>query len=67
MNGPDTLSLNESLAIAKAWKDAKDRRRVNDSVNIAEVVSHSEDDLIEDENAPDGDFDDLVNSDSFCL
>ena len=39
MNGPDTLSLNESLVIAKAWKDAKDRRRANDSVNIAEVLS----------------------------
>ena len=34
MNGPDTLSVKKSLAIAKAWKDAKDFMRVNDRVNM---------------------------------
>ena len=35
INGQDTFSVNESLGIGKAWKDAKDRRRVNDRVNIS--------------------------------
>ena len=34
MNGPNTFSVRESLAIAKEWMDAKDRRRVNDRVNM---------------------------------
>ena len=40
--------------------------------SISPKFSHSEDDLIEDENAPDGDFDglelpDMIDSDSFWL
>ena len=72
MNGPDTLSVKESLVIAKSWQDAKERRRVNDRVNRSRIVSHSADDLTEDENDPDGGFDgselaDMIDSDSFWL
>ena len=72
MNGPNTLSDKESLVIAKAWKDIKDRRRVNDHVNMHRFVSHYDDDLIEDENDPDGDLigfelADMIDSDSFWL
>ena len=56
MNGPDKLSIKESLANTKVWKDAKDRRRVNDRVNMPRLVTHSADDLVEDENDPDGNF-----------
>ena len=34
MNEPDTHSVKESLAIAKAWKDAKDRT----CVTIASIM-----------------------------
>ena len=71
MNGPDTLSVKEPLAIVKAWMDAKSRRRVKDHVNIPVPVTHSGYDLIE-ENEPDGDFNSLelagiIHSDSFWL
>ena len=41
MNGPNTLSARGTLFIATAWKDAKDRERVNDRVNMAGLV-HSD-------------------------
>ena len=70
MNGQDTLSLKDLLAIAVAWKDAKDRRRVNDRINIPGLVSHSADDLIVDENYPEFDvfeLPDMMDCDSFWL
>ena len=62
----------ESLANAKAWKDAKECRRVNDRLNMPGLVSHSADDLVEDENDTDRDFDgfelaDMIDNYSFWL
>ena len=69
MKGPDTFSVKESLAIAKAWKNTKNHRRSNDRVNMPGLVSHSADDLVEDENDPDGGFElaGMIASDSFWL
>ena len=53
MNWPDTLLVREWLAIAK------DSRRVNDRINMPGLVSQSANDLVEDENDPDGEFDSL--------
>ena len=72
MNGPNNLSDKELLSIAKSYKNAKQRRRVYNRVNMLGLVSHSDDDLIEDENEPEGDLIGFelagtIDSDSFWL
>lgn len=47
------------LVIDKAWKDPKDRGRVNDRINMARIVSQSVVDLVEDEKDPNGNSDGL--------
>ena len=59
-------------SLPRPGKIFKDRRRVNDHVNMHGLISHSDDDLIGDENDPDGDLigfelADMTDSDSFWL
>ena len=71
MNGPRRLSIEESLKIAKEWKETKERRRVCDRSNESNSASDRtvEDDESDVDDSQDVDFEveHVTDFDSFCL